>query len=226
MVSVRSDSYAVPPHSGSATNEGICHGSLHFGHGIVCRAIDLRCADHHVDAVSQSRWSTPIRLTLRSDFCDDLDGAWWPRTASVARELAELIEALQDRLGQVVDIALNWSSIDGLPDLDSLTRRGVTAIPGWNQRKQRVMTVTGDRARVNLLVVPSRTTAPLAMMVLRHAAALPIRASHYDTAIFRAADDIVRAARAECGQPAAEPVSIATNAETEATAVTAPIQRP
>jgi hypothetical protein len=76
----------------------------------------------------------------------------------------------------------------------------VTAIPGWTDRQQRVMTVTGGCGRANLLVVPSRTSAALAVMVLRYAAALPIDAAHLETPAYRAAYDIVRAARAECAQ--------------------------
>lgn len=63
-------------------------------------------------------------------------------------------------------------------------------------------TVTGSRAPTTLLVVPSRTSPALATMVLRHAAALPIQARYLDSANYRAAEDIVRAARAECLQRA------------------------
>lgn len=151
--------------------------------------------------VAQRRWASPIRLTLAEHSSDGLDGAWWPHTASIARELPELIEALHTCLGQIVDISVNWTAADGVPDLDSLTRRGVAAIPGWKERSQRVMTVTGTGRRVHLLVVPSRTTPALAVMVLRRAAALPIHSHHLDSANYRAADDIVRAARTQCAPP-------------------------
>jgi hypothetical protein len=148
--------------------------------------------------LGRRRLASPIRLTLASELGDDLNGAWWPHTASIARELPELIDALRDSLGQVVDIGVNWSAFEGALDLDSLTRRGADAIPGWKARHQRVMTVTGSHARANLLVVPAQTTTALAVMVLRQAAALPILPQHLDTPAYRAADDIVRAARAEC----------------------------
>jgi Family of unknown function (DUF5994) len=154
----------------------------------------------------------PIRLTLASVLGHDVDGAWWPYTASVARELPELIDALRKRLGEVVDIAVNWSSLDGAPDLDSLTRRGFPVLPGQQGRHQRVMTVTGTHGQANLLIVPSRTTRALAVMVLRRAAALPILPMHLDTPACRTADDIVRAARAECAQRA-----VATKSSTSIT---------
>ena len=155
-----------------------------------------------MSALDRRRVSSPTRLTLASVLGDDLDGAWWPHTASVARELPELTDALCERLGRIIDIVVNWSALDGALDLDSLSRRGISAIPGWKARHQRVMTVTGSHGRANLLVVPCRTTTALAVMVLRRAAAFPILPSHLDTPAYRAADDIVRAARTECAQRA------------------------
>ena len=144
------------------------------------------------------RVASPTRLTLAATLGADLDGAWWPHTASVARELPELIDALREPLGQIVDICVNWSSVEGVVDLDSLTRRGIDAIPGWKSRQQRVIAVAGDHARANLLVVPCGTTTALAVMVMRQAAALPIMPWHLDNPAYQAAGDIVRAARAEC----------------------------
>ena len=156
-----------------------------------------------MSALHERRSAEPIRLTLASQLGGDLDGAWWPHTPSEARELPELIDALREPLGEVIDIGVNWSPLDGVPDLDSLSR--VAAIPGHQVRHVRVMTVTGRRARVKLLVIPPRTTRALAVMVLRQAAALPILPMHLDTAACRAADDIVQAARSQsalCGKVA------------------------
>ena len=143
----------------------------------------------------------PTRVTLATVLIDDVvNGAWWPHSPSVARELPGLMDAICDRLGDVIDIGVNWSAIDGVLDLDSLTRRGVDVIPGWKTRHHRVMTVTGSQARANLLVVPCATSRALAVMVLRRAACLPVFPSHLDSAAYRAADEVVRAADAECGQ--------------------------
>ncbi|MGV0792959.1 DUF5994 family protein [Mycolicibacterium sp. XJ1819] len=158
---------------------------------------DIPVSQLNSPPVSKRRWASSVRLTLTQLSGDSLDGGWWPHTASIARELPELIEALRDSLGEVVDIGVNWTAADGVPDLDSLTRRGVAAIPGWKDRNQRVMTVTGRDGRANLLVVPSKTTASLAVLVLRLAAALPIHTRHLDSATYRAAEDIVRAARTQ-----------------------------
>jgi hypothetical protein len=154
-----------------------------------------------MSSLDQRRLARPTRVTLASVLGGDgLDGAWWPHTPSVARELPDLTDALCERLGQIVDIKVNWSAIDGVLDLDALSRRGADVVPGWKTRHQRVMAVTGRQARAKLLVVPCGTTTALALMVLRRAAALPIRIDHLETSAYRAADEIVRAASAECMQ--------------------------
>lgn len=142
------------------------------------------------------RLASPVRLSLAAELGTDLDGAWWPHTASIARELPELIAALSERLGQIIDISVNWSPRQGSPDLDALSRVGM-ADPGRVISRQRLMMITGSQASVNLLVVPSRTANVLAISVLRQAAGLPTMLAERDTQAFRTADDIVRAARAE-----------------------------
>lgn len=140
---------------------------------------------------------SPCRLTLADRLGGGLDGAWWPHTTSMARELPDLIDALQEPLGQIIDIALNWSPLEGVPDLDLLNRRGVAATPGRESRRFRVMSLISDKAQANLLVVPFRTSTALAIMLLRHAADLPVLQVHQRTPAFQTADVIVQAARAQ-----------------------------
>ena len=147
--------------------------------------------------LNRRQLSGRTRLTLVSELGGALDGAWWPYTSSVAKELPELIEALERPLGQIVDIGVNWSPLEGVPDLDSLNYRGNAAVRSRNTRPQRVMTVTGSRACARLLVIPCQTSTALAVMLLRRAAGLAVFSVHRDTDAFRAAEDIVLAARAE-----------------------------
>lgn len=147
-------------------------------------------------AVRGRRLASPVRLTLASEVGGDLDGAWWPHTASIAQELPELTGALFSRLGQVIDISVNWSSLEGSLDLDALNR-ATRAGPGQVIGHQRLMMITGNHARATLLVVPSRTSSALALMVLRRAAALPVMSAERNTQAFSTAEGIVRAARAE-----------------------------
>ena len=143
---------------------------------------------------------TPVRLTLASRLGQDLDGAWWPRTARIARELPELIAVLRTRIGDIIDIKVNWSASQVPARLDSY---------GWEAKHQHVMTVSGRDASVTLLVVPYRTGTALAVMVLRRAAGLPIYEPHLDTPAYRTADNVVRAARIQraCASPAAREVT-------------------
>jgi Family of unknown function (DUF5994) len=154
------------------------------------------------NAACRRRLARPVRLTLASELGDDLDGAWWPYTASLASELPGLVDALTGRLGHIIDISVNWSSLAGSPDLDALIPRAAKPMQDLEIRHervihQRVMVVTGRHAGANLVVVPCRTTSALAVMVLRQAAALPIAPNEVDTEMFRTADTIVRAARVE-----------------------------
>ncbi|MDT5147055.1 MAG: hypothetical protein QOC58_1700 [Mycobacterium sp.] len=152
------------------------------------------------------RLASPVRVTLACQLGSDLDGAWWPHTASLANELPELTDALSKRLGRINDISINWSSLAGSPDFDSLNRPRL-AVP-VRTIAQRIMTVTGSKALAKLLVIPSRTSAALAVMVLRRAADLPIPGVERVTEPFLSADQIVRTARAEsaqCAQRLGEP---------------------
>lgn len=147
-----------------------------------------------IPAVDGRRPATKVRLTLASRLGHDIDGAWWPRTPGIARELPELIAVLATRLGEIVDIKVNWPSSQGPPKLDSY---------GWEAKRQHVMTIRGSSGSATLLVVPCRTGTALAVLVLRRAAGLPIDDIHLDTPACRIADGIVRAARTQtaCAVP-------------------------
>ena len=66
------------------------------------------------------RASRPIRVTLARQLGSEIDGAWWPHTASVATELPELVGALHRPLGEIVDIRINWSATEGQLDLETI----------------------------------------------------------------------------------------------------------
>ena len=140
--------------------------------------------------------ASPVRIAVAASLGGDIDGAWWPHTASVAGELPELIEALHPVLGEVLDISINWSPTEGAPDLNSMTPRAMS-MPGWHGRPQRLMVVVGRRAHAKLLVVPHMTSSPLGVMVLRRAAAMSISDTQQDSPLFQTADCVVRAAQAE-----------------------------
>ena len=68
------------------------------------------------------------------------------------------------------------------------------------------MAITGSRAKAHLLVVPSRTSIALAVMLLRQAADLPVLFEHQHTTAFDTAGVIVKAARTQ-NSPSAAPAN-------------------
>jgi hypothetical protein len=141
-----------------------------------------------IDSIGTPRPGNPLRLTLASRLGNKIDGAWWPRTGLISRELTELVSVLDVRLGQVIDINVNWSALQRQHDLNW---------DYWQGIRPHVMTVDGRDARAKLLIVPYRTGTALAVMVLRRAAGLPVFAAHLDSRAFQTADCIVRVARGE-----------------------------
>jgi hypothetical protein len=141
-----------------------------------------------VITTAEGRTASPVRLTLAPRLGNKIDGAWWPRTGLISRELPELISVLDVRLGQVIDINVNWSSLQRQPDLNWAW---------WQGLRPHIMTVSGRDARAKLLIVPHPTSAALAVMILRRAAGLPIYAAHRDSHAYRTAECIVRVARGE-----------------------------
>jgi len=142
------------------------------------------------------RLARPVRIALATLLGGDIDGAWWPYTASVAGELPELIEALHRPLGEIIDIGINWSVSEGVPDLNSMSY-GAKSMPGWRDGRQRIMVVAGRRSRAKLLIVPHMTMSALGWMVLRRAAAMPIPRAEQHSQAFQTADFVVRAAQVE-----------------------------
>lgn len=149
------------------------------------------------------RSARPVRIALATLLGGDIDGAWWPHSASMSAELPELIGALQRPLGEIFDIAINWSATDCAPDLNSM-RHPEKSMPGRRARPHRLMVVAGRRDCAKLLVVPYMTSAALGLMVMRRAAAIPILDEQHETQLYKTADCVVRAAQTESALWAAQ----------------------
>jgi len=141
-----------------------------------------------VGTAESRRPASPVRLTLASGLGNEIDGAWWPRTGLISRELPELVSILEGRLGHVIDINVNWSSLQRQPDLNWAWWQGI---------RPHVMTIGGHDARAKILIVPYRTGTALAVMLLRRAAGLSVLAAHRDSRAFLTAECIIRAAKGE-----------------------------
>jgi hypothetical protein len=129
--------------------------------------------------------SNAIRLSVARELGRDIDGAWWPHADRINSELANVVAVLTPVLGDISSINVNWSPLQRPPDCNW---------PGWERKHQHVMTISGTRARANLLIISYATNSGLALMVLRCAANLPILATDRDKPAFLTADAIVQAA--------------------------------
>jgi hypothetical protein len=135
------------------------------------------------------RRTNPIRLCVAHELGNDIDGAWWPRADRLTNELADLVAVLTPLTGYVTSINVNWPPLQRPPDFNW---------PGWQGKRQHVITVDGPDARVNLLIIPYATYSGLALMVLRRAAHLPIDPADRDKPAFLTADSILHAAQQQC----------------------------
>lgn len=152
---------------------------------------------------SSRRTSTPVRLALSEALGGRLDGAWWPRTSAMVRELPDLVEALHPALGEIIDIRLNWSAGSATPVLSTIGTP-LAARPGSTAPRHRLMVISGQTVTATLLVVPPMTAAALALMVLRHASARHIPDVDRGTPAYEAADRVIRASRADSASWEAE----------------------
>lgn len=136
----------------------------------------------------------PVRLTVAAHLGSDIDGAWWPRGASLAAELTELVTALRPKLGDLTDIRVNWSAVEGPTDLHMMALGGAAIAAS---RRPRLLFALGTRARAKLLVIPSTTSVELGLMVMKVSAGLEVRHSEELSAPIRSAQRILLAAQTE-----------------------------
>jgi Family of unknown function (DUF5994) len=132
------------------------------------------------------RRANPVRLSVARELGRDIDGAWWPRADRITNELPNLVAVLTPLLGDIRSINVNWPPLQRPPEVNW---------PGWEDKRQHVMTVNGNDACANLLIIPYATYSALALMVLRCAANLPIEAADRDKPAYLTADAILRAAQ-------------------------------
>jgi Family of unknown function (DUF5994) len=135
--------------------------------------------------LQQRRRDNPLRLCLARQLGRGIDGAWWPRADRITNELPGLIAILMPLIGDITSINVNWPPLQRPPDFNW---------PGWEHKRQHVMTFNGGEARANLLIIPYATESALALMVLRRAADLPIDPLDQAKPAFLTAGSILQAA--------------------------------
>ncbi|BBY19996.1 DUF5994 family protein [Mycobacterium stomatepiae] len=127
----------------------------------------------------------PVRLSVARKLGRVIDGAWWPRADRITNELPAVVAMLTPLLGDITAINVNWQPLQRPPDINW---------PGPEQKRHHVMTISGEDAHANLLIIPYATNSPLALMVLRCAANLPVGAADREKSTYVTAGSILRAA--------------------------------
>ncbi len=127
-----------------------------------------------------------VRASLAVELGRPIDGAWWPRSANIARELPAFVKFAGSQMGEVSGIAINWPNHQRPPDLNW---------NGWKDVPQHLIVVHSAHARATVLVIPYETIQTLARMLLQLAAFQPVTGSDRTTTLFGTAQQILDAAR-------------------------------
>ncbi|WP_301121300.1 DUF5994 family protein [Mycolicibacterium fortuitum] len=127
-----------------------------------------------------------VRVSVAGELGGGINGAWWPRTAVLTTELADLVTTLTTLVGDVTALNVNWPPGAPPPDYNR---------PGWQYHRPHIVTISGGHNQLRLLVIAHTTRAPLAVTLLRRAAGQPIHPAARTTTIFDTAGAILIAAQ-------------------------------
>jgi hypothetical protein len=108
-----------------------------------------------------------LRMAPRLIHANSLDGAWWPRSTDLIKELPPLLEAVSKRIGRVRGVLLNQD--EWLPTPVDWTPPGNHRVRiGWYGHQEAHMAVLiGDSAkRIDLLVIPAGSDPPNAFAAM------------------------------------------------------------
>lgn len=117
--------------------------------------------------------SPPVRLSLvpAGSVPGLLDGAWWPHSRDLHRELPALTDALDAPWGRVTRVTVNPSHWPVIPRKVRVT--GHTVHVGWfaaEQDQNKLILLSYSTGRMDLLVIPPETDAATAARLMSAAA--------------------------------------------------------
>ncbi|MCH6163400.1 DUF5994 family protein [Streptomyces marispadix] len=147
--------------------------------------------------IHESYSAPSLRLALKSDGAPAglLDGAWWPHSRDLLRELPALTDALDPRRGRITRISVNPARWPVIPRKVPVTGHVVKV--GWfkvEQDPHKVVLLSYRIGRWDLLVIPPETNSATAARLM--AAAIDPGARLTASALV-AADDTAQAATVE-----------------------------
>jgi len=133
--------------------------------------------------------TTPrLRLKPKAPTTGHVDGAWWPHSDDLAKELPDLLAVLSVRLGDVDRVMYKlteWAT----PPKNILVGERSVRLDGYRRQPSSTLEVLGTgRARILLLVVPPLTDPDVAHETMM-AAAAPDNASSVDGLLAISAQD-------------------------------------
>lgn len=112
-----------------------------------------------------------LRLKPKAPVTGHVDGAWWPHSEDLVKELPDLLAVLAVRLGGVDRVLYNLAEWSTAPARLQSEGREIR-LDGYHSQPAHTLEVIGkDRDRILLLVVPSRADPDLAHDTLMSAAA-------------------------------------------------------
>lgn len=166
----------------------------------------------------------PARAFLEPTLTRDgtLDGAWWPRSTNLHRELPALVGAVQARLGPILRVRVELTAWDGVPAHLMIDGRFLR-VSGFSGTAGTVRLIRGNQDGFLLMVIPPGTPMPAATAAMRTAArtgnalsAAEILAGCRAPTPGRAVPDIPGAPGTAGASPAVEMVEVVEGAERSA----------
>lgn len=124
-----------------------------------------------------------LRLNAKAPATGYVDGAWWPHSADLAKELPDLLAVLSVRLGAVDRVLYNLTEWEK-PPAKLATGGHTVRLDGYRLQPINTLEVLGvNRNKITLLVVPPNTDSEHA-----HATMMAAAAPNNDSSI----DDLLR----------------------------------
>ena len=131
----------------------------------------LRDAGRAPESTHNRPQSTPrLRLKPKAPSTGHVDGAWWPHSEDLPVELPDLLAVLSVRLGPIDHVTYNFADWAAAPATFP-TGGDTVRLSGFYQQQNNTVEIVGaNRAKLVLLVVPSRTESEHAHDIMMSAA--------------------------------------------------------
>lgn len=156
--------------------------------------------DRAPSAASTSEPQLRLALTPTDTGPGLLDGAWWPHSRDLTRELPSLVEALDHRWGRITRVTVNPRYWPVVPR--KVAVRGHVVHVGWfdEQDPHQLLLLSYTVGRWDLLVIPPQSSDATAAHLM--AAATGAEGHHLTSATLVAADEALATGKADRSQEA------------------------